>query len=650
MAKDEISVEISNIGGIDSIEQTFQQGVTILAGRNATNRTSLLQAVMAAFGSEKASLKADTDEGMVSLSMGGNEYTRTLTKKNGAVRYKGEPYLDDSKVADLFAFLIETNESRLAVPRGDDLREIIMRPMDTAAINAKIETLTAKKRDLDEDIQEIEGKKQRVLELEERLQKRRKAIDEKEAELAEKKQELEELDRDLKETKKEKSELDEAFSELRSARQEFKHLEYKLETEHESLESLEAEQADLEETWEKLEVISDAALDEVNTELEHLRETKQALESEVSTLQQVIQFNDQMLEGAYADIASTIRTDGGGEDVESVTDRLLEEDQEASCWTCGSEVQKSRIEDTLSELRSLLDDKHGKIKNLEREIEDIKSEKESIQSQQQRAEEMSRRRREVADEIEQRREAIAELQEAVDAQAAVIEELEAKVEALEEDNYSEILEKHKETNQVEFELDRLQTEVSDIQAEMESLESEIENLSELEAERESVTDELQEFRTKIDRLEEEAVTSFNDHMAEILEILGYKNIERIWLERTEREVREGRKKVTESAFELHIVRTTADGTVYEDTVDNLSESERQVTGLIFALAGYLVHDVHEVLPVMMLDSLEAIDADRIHQLIKYFEEYAEYLLVALLPEDAATFEGERTVIQMGGFA
>jgi len=28
----------------------------------------------------------------------------------------------------------------------------------------------------------------------------------------------------------------------------------------------------------------------------------------------------------------------------------------------------------------------------------------------------------------------------------------------------------------------------------------------------------------------------------------------------------------------------------------LSESEREVTGLVFALAGYLVHDVHETVP------------------------------------------------------
>jgi hypothetical protein len=60
----------------------------------------------------------------------------------------------------------------------------------------------------------------------------------------------------------------------------------------------------------------------------------------------------------------------------------------------------------------------------------------------------------------------------------------------------------------------------------------------------------------------------------------------------------------------------------------------------FALAGYLVHDLYESLPFIMVDSLEALDADRIAALVEYFEEYAEYLVVALLPEDAAALDDD----------
>jgi hypothetical protein len=129
-------------------------------------------------------------------------------------------------------------------------------------------------------------------------------------------------------------------------------------------------------------------------------------------------------------------------------------------------------------------------------------------------------------------------------------------------------------------------------------------------------------------------------MDAILEIMSYENIERIWIERVTRTVREGRGTVEETAFDIHVVRTTESGTAYEDTIDHLSESEREVTGLVFALAGYLVHDLYETVPFMLLDSLEAIDAGRIADLVAYFSNYAEYLVVALLEEDAQALDAD----------
>lgn len=63
-----------------------------------------------------------------------------------------------------------------------------------------------------------------------------------------------------------------------------------------------------------------------------------------------------------------------------------------------------------------------------------------------------------------------------------------------------------------------------------------------------------------------------------------------------------RQTATKSVFDLYIVRQTESGTTYEDTIRNLRESKRKVTGLIFALSGYLVHDVYETVPLILLDS------------------------------------------------
>lgn len=68
-----VELEIENIGGIDQHRAELSSDVTVLSGRNATNRTSFLQAIMAACGSDQATLKADADEGRVVLSIDGEE-------------------------------------------------------------------------------------------------------------------------------------------------------------------------------------------------------------------------------------------------------------------------------------------------------------------------------------------------------------------------------------------------------------------------------------------------------------------------------------------------------------------------------------------------------------------------------------------------
>jgi hypothetical protein len=156
---------------------------------------------------------------------------------------------------------------------------------------------------------------------------------------------------------------------------------------------------------------------------------------------------------------------------------------------------------------------------------------------------------------------------------------------------------------------------------------------------------LVDARTRIERVETEAVDEFNQHMATVLEVLGYENLDRVWIEQRDEQVQDGRQTVSRSHFELHVIRTNEAGQAYEDTIAHLSESEREVVGLVFALAGYLVHDVHETLPFILLDSLEAIDSDRIATLVEYFSEYATYPVVALLPEDERSLPDSYTRIR-----
>ncbi|WP_458209220.1 archaea-specific SMC-related protein [Haladaptatus sp. NG-SE-30] len=638
-----VELAVRNIGGIDETTVSFSPGVTILSGRNATNRTSLLQAMMAALGSERASLKGDAAEGSVELELGDETHTRTLTRRNGTVSTSGDPYLDDPELADLFAFLLESNEARRAVARDDDLRDLILRPVDTEAIQTEIAELEAEKRNLDAQLDELESLEREIPALErERMQLKTK-IEDTRAELEAKEAELEATDVDVGETRDEQVELEDKLDELRDTRSKLDDVRFDIDTETDSIEALHTEIAQVERQQANLPEEVETELSQSDQQIQTLRERKQRLNSTVGELQTILQFNEQLLDGASPDVQEALRTtaetDSATEKTEemkeTVTDRLVTDAEQVGCWTCGSQVEKSEIQEMVERIRELHRTKIDERNAVSDEIDELEAERSALQAKRRKREETDRRLRQLEAEVDDRQSRLGDLRDEREALTETIEELERKVETLEQENYSELLDLHREANQLEFELDRLKTDLEDVEAEITEIETSLERADRLEAERAEIREELTDLRTRIDQIEAQAVEEFNEHMAAVLDLLDYSNLERIWIERTEQEVRDGRRRVTESQFNLHIIRSTESGTTYEDTIDHLSESEREVTGLVFALAGYLVHDVYESVPFILLDSLEAIDSDRIAMLVDYFSEYANHLVAALLPEDAA---------------
>ncbi|PHQ40337.1 chromosome segregation protein SMC [Halorubrum persicum] len=636
ISKSAVRVDVRNIGGIDEASVTLPDGVSILTGRNATNRTSFLQALMAGLGSRQSSLKGDAEEGEVTLELGDETYTRTLQRRGDSIAFGGDPYLDDPELADLFAFLLENNEARRAVARGDDLREIIMRPIDTDAIDAEIRECKRERDDLVSEIETLDSLERDLPDLEADRREKIEELEAARAELESVREELDDLDAGVEESRTRKEEMEEAFQRVRDARSALDDLEFDLETERSTLTELQSERETLQETVEEADAPEENP-DRLAGRIDELRRRKRSLDDDINELGSVIGFNEDMVDGSGIDIDD-------GTPGDDPTDALTAGDQTV-CWTCGSEVETDQIEATLDRLRELRSDKLDERNEIRAEIQELTDKQSSIREAQREIERAEERLDTVETEIESTESRIEELEAQIESKQAEIEELEAAAESIDVDGYDEALELHREANGIELRIERLEDEIEEIDDEIDEREAAIERREELKAEREALADRLTELRTRVDRIEENAVEEFNKHMATVLDILEYENLDRIWIERRETEVRKGRRKVTRTRFDLHIVRSSPDGTAYEDTVDHLSESEREVTGLVFALAGYLVHDVHETVPFVLLDSLEAIDSDRIARVVDYFRTHADYLLAALLPEDAAALSEEYTYVE-----
>jgi chromosome segregation ATPase len=625
-----VQLHVENIGGITETTVDVTPGVTILTGRNATNRTSLIQAIMAVIGSDNATIRGDADEGRVELTIGDTTYTRTLRRTDGRVVTGGNPYQEDATLADLFAFLIEGNDARQAVSRGEDLRTIIMRPVDTREIEEQIDRLKSQRDDIDSQLNEISRLKQQLPELEGDRAELEEKISDKKTSLDDTKSQIADIDRDIDDKKQEEEKFEQKIEALNDVRSELESVRRQISTQRESLEALRDERDQLESERKNYDEVPDGRIDGIEAEIQRLRDEKSDLDRIIDELQTVIQFNQDLLEGDL-DFFGDLQDDGDG----NLTDQLVEDGDDLVCWTCGSETDTSQIESMLEDLRELRNQYMDERGDLGDDIDDLTQERHSLEEKRRQRSEIESRLETIEEEIHDREARVDRLTARRDELTDEVETLENDVDNLQtDDEQDELLDLHKEANRLEVEIDRLQSELESIEEEIERIEARVDDRDDLKARREDIQAEIEDLRTRVERLEENAVTQFNNHMESVLDILGYENLERIWIERTEEQVRKGRQTVTEGRFDLHVVRSTESGSVYEDSIDHLSESEREVTGLVFALAGYLVHEVHEVVPFMLLDSVEAIDAPRIADLVEYFEQQADYLIVALLEEDA----------------
>jgi DNA repair exonuclease SbcCD ATPase subunit len=627
---------VENIGGIDHTDVEIPRGVTVLTGKNATNRTSFLRSIMCAMGSQRVSLKGDADQGKVELTLGENTYERTVKRVGDGVQFEGEPYLDDPDVADLFAFLLETNNARQAAAREEQLRDVIMRPVDVEAIRDEIRRLETKKGDINDELAQIESRKRDLPDLERQRTTLQEKIEDKREELAALEADIDDSSRDVEQGRKEQAELESKLQDLRETRSELESVRRKIERQNESISSLKRERSELQEDLDELPETPMGDHRDLEAEIDRLRSQRQELNTEINELRSLIQYNEERLEAEDYELLQ----DGGGAATgdNSVTDQLVGDDDTVVCWTCGSSVGRDQIESTIERLKDLRSEKVETLNEVKSDLDDRKEEQREATQKQRRRTEIERKLDDIDDELDRRNEQVEALKETRESLTEDVESLESEVDSLESADFDEILSLHKEANQLEFEIDNLESELDEVTAEIEAIEDDVERAEELREERSELVDELTDQRTKIDQIEAEAVASFNDHMESILDLLAYENIERIWIERIEA----NDTSDAETQFELHIVRTTENGAAYEDTIDHLSESEREVTGLIFALAGYLVHDLHESVPFMLLDSLEAIDSDRIAALVEYFADYADFLVVALLPEDAQALDDDFT--------
>jgi DNA repair ATPase RecN len=641
---DSATLHVDNLGGIEELEFEFTPGISLLAGENATNRTSLLRSLAAALGGNDsaASLKTDAADGSVELTIGDAQYTRTYAETATEYTLGGEPYCDQPELVDTFVALFADNPARHAVAQGEELRELLMRPVDTDAIRREIRRKQDQKSDLESDIERIERRERELPALEEDRQRLLGELEELEVEI----EEVQARANDLEPAEEESQEVAELRETLEDRRGDLRDLEDELDTIERKIDFRKQEQSELrserEEIEEELGEFTDVdqldgEIDRLSTEINRLESQRRNLQTAIEDLQTVVEVNETISQGNL-DVP-------GLEASDDLTAALDPSSQQVECWTCGTEVERDRITERIETLRGLIQDQREEVTAIDQRLEELRDERSDYQSKRDTYADLQARREEIADRFEMHEEQLVTLEADRDDLQKDIADLEADIadveaelsqlETEEEDEPSEFVETHQRLTELERERGRVESKLEQITDEIEEIESLREERERKEQELSALSDDLEQLRGQIDRLETQLVETVNEMLEDLVEKLEYRNIARVWVER-----KTSADHGEESMFDLHIVREGEDGAVYEDTVDTLSESEREIIGLVVALAGYLVHDIDEKIPFLLIDSVEMIDAQRLADLLRYITDRSdvEFLVTALLLKDAAAVE------------
>lgn len=600
-------VHVENIGGIDVSTVSLEPGVNVLVGRNVTNRTSFLRAITAVFGSENVPLKANADHGRVELELDGETHVRTLQRRNDDVVTDGTPYSDAPEPASLFAFLLQSNEARQAITPGADLRDLIMRPVNTEAIRSEITALEAEKSEIIDELERLDALASDLPDLEAERQTLQNQIAEKKESLEQVEREIEAIDVEA-ETEDARNRLEECLAELHDQHASLEEVRYQMGDARQHIGALRKEREECESRLEELVPVDAENLEDA---IENCRDRTTSIETVVNELETAISLTESVVEGDAADVVEAVQKPQDETDDRPTDDTV--------CWACGNEASRAEVEQSLDGLRTLHREKLSEQGDSLIELSDLKEHRAERDVLRDRLEAIEEERVE-------REEELTDLREWRRALNGEVANLRSKIDDLPVRNLEDLVDRHKEADELEFEIERLQDDLTDVSERIADIEKQLEERDAVEARRNIVRENLTEVRNRIDRVETEAVDQFNTHMAAVLERLEYNTLERVWLERS-------RSDDDTSTFTLKILRSTGDVMTHHDRIDHLSESEREVIGVIFALTGYIVHDVCETTPFVLLDSIEAIDSDRTSSLVEYLAEYTRYLVVALQNND-----------------
>jgi len=565
--------EIENVGGILHAEAEITPGLNAVQASNWQGKSSFLEGIKVALGISKQLTQRKTT-GQVHYSSDAKSGVVQLGRKEGSVRQIGTPILADEYDfvrARLFACLGEQNEIRQAVRNGENLKQLLLRPLDFENIDEQIRTLRAERNQIDQEI-----------ELAEKAQNRLPKVQQK----------VTQLEQDIEELKTKQSELTESSTteksdstqeQLTDLESEKSKLEDKVERLKNSLDRtdslLESKRDELDEISIPEEQLSDTQLDETRAELQELKRDKKVLESVHSSMQMVLRENR----------------------IELITEvtRQLDKDQ-IVCWTCGHETTRGKITEQVDQIGS-------KTADLKTTVDETQSRVEKLEAKRERVKQSQNRRESLQKEISELEEKRSTDKQSIESARQRLTDLKTEIKTLAE----KVDETTEERTNIESTIKYRRAELQDARDDLAQLEKRKERLEDLQRQRTNIADKITELRERKEKIQFETREQFDDAIQNIVPKFetGFESA-----------------RLT-SEFDLVVAR---DGR--QTPIDALSEGELELLGFAAALAGYRAFSVADLLPFILVDRIGGLAEQNLEILVEFLYNETSHLVFTAYPE------------------
>jgi len=570
-------LSLENIAGIRQGEAYIEPGVNAVRASNWQGKSSFLAGIKTAFGTATP-LTEGQSTGRVVLQTDDEKIAVDLERMNGSVSRSGQPYLEDEYdriCAELFAFLDEDNDIRQAVRTGENLETLLTRPLDFENIDEQIADLQTERDQVERELERADQAAERLPQVQQRVTSLGDDLEELRAE-------REAIDDDGPGESDARDEL----SELRAERNQITTKIARLETTAERVrETLAEKRTEL----ESLTVPSDA---DVEDELESLHTDLRDIERDTELLQSVYEANKRVLDEGRVELLTEVSHDMLSDSV--------------TCWVCGNDATRDDIEAQLMELDDRIADLQSQAAETRDRVEELEAKRDEIKEARRKETDLTDRIGDLESRLAETEEDLESARERRDNLKTRITELEAEVDSTED-----------RITDLESEIKYTEAELTDVREELEETETLAEQREMLEEEYDSLTDEIRDLRTRKEDVKRRTREAFSSALADLLEQFdtGFETA-----------------RLT-STFDLVVAREGR-----EAQLDALSEGERELLGIVAALAGYEAFEVSQRVPVMLLDGLGGLASDNLQILVKYLAARTEYLVLTTYPENAG-FDG-----------